>query len=131
MISSSTIILIFILLVLVLGVLLIAHRGKPRLNKKHFEKHWEKVEDDDDYPAAIAKADELLEEALKHAGIKGGTTGERLNNSVGFLRDLNGAWAAHKLHNQLAEGSDAKPTAIDCQRAIRQYKKALKDLGAL
>lgn len=131
MIDLSLIGSIVILLVLVLIILLIAHRGKPRMNTKHFERHWERIEENTNYSQAVVKADGLLEEALKVAGIKGGTTGERLNNAVGFLRDLNGVWAAHKLRNQLVHETDVNPTAIECQKALRRYKKALKDLGAL
>lgn len=97
--------------------LVIAHKGKPRMNKKHFEKHWKRIEEDDNYTAAILDADELLEDALKYARIKGGTTGERLNNSAGFIRDLSGAWSAHKLRNQIKDESESAPTAIDCQSA--------------
>ena len=131
MISPSVIVLFFILLVLVLMILLIAHKGKPRMNKKHFIRHWKKIEADEDYKAAVKEADHLLEEALRNAGIKGGTTGERLNNAVGFLSNLNGTWSAHKLRNAIIENSELQPTAIELQRALRQYKKALKDLGAL
>lgn len=131
MMNTSLIAMIFILLVLVLIILMIAHRGKPRMNKKYFEKHWQKISQNDNYPSAVMKADALLDEALRNAGIKGGTTGELLNNAAGFLRDVNGAWSAHKLRNTLAHEVDAKPTAIECQKALRQYKKALKDLGAL
>jgi hypothetical protein len=131
MINSSVIALIFIALVLVLVVLLIAHKGKPRMNKKYFEKHWERIVHNENYTEAIVKADALLGEALKNARIKGATIGEQLNNAAGFLRDVNAAWAAHKLRNKLVHESDANPTTIECQKALRQYKKALKDLGAL
>lgn len=131
MINSSIIALIFILLVLILVVLLITHKGKPRMNKAHFEKHWHAIDANENYTEAVVKADTLLEEALKNAGIKGGSTGERLNNAIGFLRDINGAWSAHKLRNQIVHESDANPSATECQKALRQYKKALKDLGAL
>lgn len=131
MMNSSTTILMFIALVLMLVILLIAHKGKPRMNKKHFQKRWEHIEADEDYAKAVLKADELLEEALKNAGIKGGTTGEKLNNAAGFLRDINGAWAAHKVRNQIVEGPEQSFTAMQLQKALRQYKKALKDLGAL
>lgn len=131
MINSSVIVLFFIFLVLILGVLLIAHKGKPRLNKKHFVKQWQDIESDENYKKAIIKADGLVEEALKNAGVKGGTTGERINNAAGFLRNVNGVWSAHKIYNQIIDNAQAEPTAIDCQKALRQYKKALKDLGAL
>lgn len=131
MINSSVIALVGILLFLVLVILLIVHKGKPRMNKKHFEAHWKKVEENENYPQAVIKADTLLEEALISAGIKGGTTGERLNNSTGFLKNINATWSAHKLRNQLVHEANANPTAMECQKALRQYKKALKDLGAL
>lgn len=131
MINSSLIALFFILLVLVLLILLIAHKGKPRMNKQHFQKYWAQIEANENYTAAVIKADTLLEEALRSAGIKGGTTGERLNNAAGFLRDINGTWAAHKLRNRVVHEATAEPTAMECQRALRQFKKALKDLGAL
>lgn len=131
MMNSSLVVLVLITLLLLLAILVIAHKGKPRLNKKHFEKQWERINENENYTAAVLSADELLEEALKHAGIKGGTTGERLNNSVGFLRDINGAWSAHKLRNRIKEEADFAPTAMECQKVLRQYKKALKDLGAL
>lgn len=122
---------ILMLLVLLLVLLLITHRGKPRVNKAHFEKKWKKITEQTDSRSAISEADELLEEALKKVGIKGGTTGERLNNSVGFLRNINGAWAAHKLHNQIVNDNEFIPSDSETKSAIRQYKRALKDLGAL
>ncbi len=131
MINSSIVALLFILLVLVLLILLITHKGKPRMNKHYFLKHWQNIESNDNYTNAVIKADALLDEALKNAGIKGATMGERLNNATGFLRDINGTWSAHKLRNRLAHDLEANPSAMDCQRALRRFKKALKDLGAL
>lgn len=131
MINSSVIALIFILMVLVLVLLLITHVGKPRLNKKHFEKLWRQIEAEENYTLAVLRADSLFDEALQNANIKGGTTGERLNNAVGFLRDINAAWSAHKLRNRIAHETNNQPTAIECQKALRKFKKALKDLGAL
>ena len=130
MINSSMIALIFILLVLILIVLLITHQGKPRVNKSYFLKHWQVIEAQGGVGAVI-KADTLLEEALKQVNIKGNTTGERLRNASGYLKDTNGTWAAHKLRNKIVHEPDAQPSSADCQRALGQFKKALKDLGAL
>lgn len=129
--NGRIIALIGILIFLVLVVIVIAHRSKPRLDKKYFEKHWKSIIEDEDYEKAVIKADSLLDEALKSAKIRGGTTGERLNNAVGFIRDINATWSAHKLRNTLAHESITDVTAMQCQKALRQYKKALKDLGAL
>lgn len=131
MIQPSTVALAAVVLFLFMIVLLIAHKGKPRVNKARFQSVWKKIEAEENYSAAVIKADALLDEALQAARIKGGTTGERLNNAAGFLRDVNSAWDAHKLRNKIAHESNATPTAMECQRALRQFKKALKDLGAL
>ena len=127
----STIYLVAILVILLLAILFIAHKTKPRLDKHYFVKHWKHIESMTEYSMAVLKADSLLDEALRKAGIKGGTMGERLNNSVGFLRDVNSTWSAHKLRNKIAHENGFQPSAMECQRAIRQIKKALKDLGAL
>lgn len=129
--TYSMIALILILSALVLVILIITHRGKPRLNKNYFTKHWDEIEKLEGSTLAVLKADSLLDEALKHANIKGGTMGERLNNSVGFIKDINSVWSAHKLRNVIAHEHDASPSSTDCHRALKQFKRALKDLGAL
>lgn len=129
--AYSMIALILILSVLVLVVLVITHRGKPRLNKSYFTKHWDAIEKLEGSTLAVLKADSLVDEALKYANIKGGTMGERLNNSVGFIKDINAVWSAHKLRNKIAHEHDATPSPAECHRALRQFKRALKDLGAL
>lgn len=123
--------LVFVLLILCMVVLLIAHKGKPRVDRAYFQAAWQKIESQENYSMAVMKADALLDEALKAARIKGNTMGERLNNAAGFLRDINSAWAAHKLRNKIAHEPHSEPTAMECQRALRQFKKALKDVGAL
>lgn len=128
----TSMIALLILLVVLAGVLvLIAHKTKPRLNKNYFIKHWKAIESQKSRSSAVLKADSLFDEAMKRAGIKGGTTGERLNNAVGFLRDINGAWTAHKVRNRIAHEHDNEPSASECNNALKQFKKALKDLGAL
>jgi hypothetical protein len=129
--NSSIIALIVILIFLVLVIIAIAHRAKPRLDKTYFQKHWQAIAAQEDYVRAVLKADALLDEALQYAKLRGTTTGERLNNAVGLIKDINATWSAHKLRNSIAHDVAANPTAIQCQKALRQYKKALKDLGAL
>lgn len=129
--DNSLVVLVIIVLAL-LGLLsLVAYMTKPKLNKAHFKKKWDEVMAMDNLTLAVIKADALVDEALRHAGMRGETMGERLNNSNGVVSDVTGAWSAHKLRNRLVHESDAKPTDSDCKRALRQCKKSLKDLGAL
>ena len=129
--DSSLIALVLIALVLVGLLSAVMRFTKPRLNKEHFAKKWREVENESNHMLAIIKADSLVDEALKHAHIKGNTMGERLNHAAGLLRDLNGAWGAHKLRNRLVHETDTNVTAAQYNFALRQCKKALKDLGAL
>lgn len=129
---DSSLLALALIALLLVGLLAgVMHYTKPRMNKDHFIKKWKEIEAESNHTLAIIKADTLVDEALKHAGVKGSTMGERLNHAAGLLRNLNGAWAAHKLRNKLVHESDAKVTSSQYSYAMRQCKKALKDLGAL
>jgi hypothetical protein len=127
----SLVALLFVLAMLVGVVLLIAHRSKPKLNKKYFTNRWKQIEDMQNLPMAVLKADSLVDEALRRIHVKGGTMGERLNNSSGFLQDINATWSAHKLRNKIAHENGNEPSTTECKKALRHFKRALKDLGAL
>lgn len=129
--DRSLIILILIVAALLGLLALVARMTHPKMNKAHFQKKWTELTSMDNLTLAVIKGDSLLDEALRHAGMRGETMGERLNNSAGFVRDINGAWSAHKLRNRLVHDTDAKAKDSECERALRQFKKALKDLGAL
>lgn len=129
--DSGLIVLLLIILALVGVMALVTHASRPRLNKSHFQKKWQSIEASALSSLSIIQADSLVDEALRVAGVKGNTMGERLNNSTGILRDINGAWSAHKLRNRVAHESSIKVADKDVARALSQFKKALKDLGAL
>ncbi len=125
-----------IALVLIAGSLvgilaLVTHFTKPKMNKQHFVKKWEDILAEKNTTMSVIKADSLVDEALRHAGIKGGTMGERLNNATGILRDADGVWSAHKLRNKVVHQTDTVVSVSEQQRALRHFKKALKDIGAL
>ena len=128
---NSLIALLILLFVLMLVLVLIAHKTKPKMNKAYFIKHWKAIESQKNYSSAVLKAASLMDESMKKIGIKGGTTGERINNAVGYLSNINGTWSAHKLRNKIAHEHDSEPSETECKKALRQFKKALKDLGAL
>ena len=129
--DNSLMVLALIILVLVGVMATVTHLTKPRLNKSHFQKKWHAIESATLSNLSVIQADSLVDEALRHAGVRGGTMGERLNNATGILRDINGTWSAHKLRNRIAHEASVKISDKDIERALRQSKKALKDLGAL
>lgn len=129
--DSNFLVLLVISLALVLLLMVVTKITHPKLNKHHFEKKWSEVESETNLQMAVIKADSLLDEALRHANIKGSTMGERLNNSRGLLRDINGAWSAHKMRNRLVHETNSGSAEPEAKRALKSFKKALKDLGAL
>ncbi len=129
--DSSLIALILIILMLVGVMAVVTHFTRPRMNKVHFQKKWQSIESAQLSSLSVIQADSLVDEALRHYGVKGGTMGERLNNATGILRDINGTWSAHKLRNRIAHESSVNVSDKEIARALRQSKKALKDLGAL
>lgn len=79
----------------------------------------------------VMKADKLLDAALKDHGVKGSTMGERMKAARSLFRNNNAVWAAHKLRNRVAHENNISVNPKTVQHALKAYKMALKDLGAL
>lgn len=88
-------------------------------------------DDNSSYHLAILNADILVDQALRESGIDGETMGERLKNCTAKFSDLNGLWSAHKLRNRIAHESDVNVTYDEARFAMSNFKKALKELGAI
>ena len=93
-------------------------------NKK--SARWEEIltliksENQNDWKAAIMKAENLLEEALDENGFEGFTTGDRLKNAN--FSTLQNAWAGYKVRNAIAHD----PTFVLTQR---EAKMAVANFG--
>ena len=83
------------------------------------------------YVTSILNADKLLDRALVEMGVPGKTMGERLKRIPSKFTDINGVWRVHKLRNALAHEPDFEVSWRQASNALRIYKQALKDLGAL
>ncbi len=84
------------------------------------------------YNAAVSEADKLLDKALCEMGVQGKTMGERLKR-VGKEKfsNLNSVWYVHKLRNQIAHEPGFTLEFSQATRAMKVYRQALKDLGAI
>lgn len=129
--DSSLVILVIIVFLLLATISLVARIAKPRLDKSYFISHWEGIESETNLMVALISADKLLDEGLKRSGVKGKTMGDRLKLSRGLIKDINGVWSAHKLRNQAVHEPDKQLSSKDVTWALKQFKKALKDVGAL
>lgn len=110
---------------------------RRKMRVEHFTERWQELQkccaSRKTWPEAIAKADDLLAEALKRAGYKGKTTGERLVAAQHDLTANDAVWLGHKLHNRLSqENIDVrKLKKSNVVQALAGFRQALKDLGAL
>lgn len=130
-----------IIAILVLAFLALAggrfrkKRGNARLNYSKFRERWrsvgEKCHDQNLWRDAVIEADQLLDDALKKRGFKGGSMGERMVSARQSLTDNDSAWFAHKLRDKLVHDEHVELTRPVVQKAVKGARQALKDLGAL
>lgn len=108
---------------------------RSRLNTAKFKQRWQELQqlchDQSTWPLAVIDADKLLDSALKQRGFKGKTMGERLTSAQNDLKDNDGTWQAHKLRNKLVHENVKNLKKSETMDALKGFRDALKDLGAL
>ena len=127
--------------ILILGLILVAFitRRAPRqnLDKEIYQAEWLKIMNncETSEPSSLAMAvlggDKLVDKAMVELGFVGKTMGERLKNSPKKFSDLDGLWSAHKLRNRLAHETGFVPSSKEARQALANFRRALKDLGAI
>lgn len=115
----------------------LARRALTSGHKEVVAREWEQVQSllaagrGSSFSAAIIEADKLVDYCLKSLGASGTTLGERLRSAEPHFSDYQGLWQAHKLRNRLVHEHDSDPTPNEVRRAVDQFERALRDLGAL
>lgn len=109
---------------------------KASLDKEFVSRKWTNIQtmsqgNGSHLKDAVSEADKLLDYAMKGSGFKGATMGERLKNHRGRFSDINSVWSAHKLRNALAHEADFDLVPSQAREAVKNFERALKDLGAL
>lgn len=135
--------MLLLLLAAVLIVAVVFLAGIGTLNKKrsgldhaYYQKQWQTIEGfkqngGASWQLAVFEADKLLDHALKNRGFSGETMGERLKSANRAFMNNNAVWDAHKLRNRLAHEQNVPLNGIVVDKALRSFKAALKDVGAL
>jgi hypothetical protein len=114
----------------------LARRHLNTANRETIQARWLAVESlvkagqSSNLKAAVIDADKLLDFTLKALGASGSTLGERLRSAQRSFSNYNGVWQAHKLRNQIVH-EDGGIVAAQVPVAIKQFRQALEDLGAL
>lgn len=138
--SNITLLAFFAAILIVAGLILaiiVYTKGGRTLNQEKYRTKWLSIERSlvrdqvASYHLSVLNADKLLDHALKEAGYKGATMGERLKLANSQLGNRNAIWAAHKLRNQIAHEPDVQVNYDTARRALASFKQALKDIGAI
>lgn len=107
------------------------------LDKKGIKKRWQEIEDllkrpgEMNYKLAVMEADKLLDYILKSMSMAGKDMGERIRFASFKFGRLRKVWWAHALRNQLVHEATFSLGYGTAKRAVKTFKKALQELGAL
>ncbi|MCX6807286.1 MAG: hypothetical protein NTZ80_00530 [Patescibacteria group bacterium] len=130
----NDLLLYFIGLIIILLVgtifLFILKKRRKKLSSKIKEKikqELEKIDKEIDFQKAIFAADKLLDFVLSAKGLTG-SLGEKLKKGEKLFSNINEVWEAHKIRNRIAHELGAKISEPEFTRAIRSFKKAIKEL---
>jgi hypothetical protein len=110
-------------------------RRKTVLDTAYFEERWREVlvylKNEGARQLSIIEADKLLDEALKRRHFSGKTMGERLVSAQREFSNNNSVWAAHKMRNRLVHEHAVKLKNGELEGALKGFRQALKDIGAM
>ena len=137
----NDLILFMFFMVVIIGIALLivislTKRGGKTLDQQKYRTRWLEITQNagstpETWQFAILSADKLLDSALRDRGVMGETLGERLKNAKSYLSNIDGVWRAHKLRNRIAHDDGVKVSQRQAGEALKIFKKALTDLGAL
>ena len=96
---------------------------------------WKKVADllnsqsQNDWKQAILEADTMLDDVLTGLGYQGESIGEKLKRvAPGDFKNLDDAWEAHKVRNQIAhDGSAFQLTHHEANQTIGRYRRVFEE----
>jgi hypothetical protein len=133
--TVAAVVAVVLILLIVFGVTFWQKKHRTKLKPEQFETRWKALQklcaDKSTWPLAIIDADKLLDDALKSLKYKGKTMGERLVAAQRDMSDNDAVWFAHKLRNKLVheDFTSLKESAV--KDALKGFRQALRDLGAL
>jgi hypothetical protein len=109
---------------------------KTDMPKKRAQAAWATVQkhlfsgNANDLKMAVVQADNILNDALQYAGVRGANLGDRLKNiKRGQMPNIEEVWAAHKLRNEIAHETNFILKHNTAEQALEAFEAALKNLG--
>ena len=137
--NTFVIIMFFAVIIIGLALLIVialTRRGGSMLNQDRYRSEWLHItqavaDDPSSWQFAILRADKLLDKALRERGVNGENMGDRLKNAKPYVTNLDRVWSMHKVRNRIAHETNVNVSKRQAGEALKVYKRALTDLGAL
>lgn len=134
--SFEMLVAVFIgLTILFVAAFLVVKLVPKRTKKSTFQAKWKEIYQycahKETWPTALARADELLDMALKRRRYKGKNMGERLVAAQKVFTDNDSLWFAHKLSVKSREHPKMRLKEKDVKDALTSVRQGLKDLDVL
>ena len=107
------------------------------VDKTKVKRQWQKIEElmklggESNFEKAVILADKLVNWVMQEKGARGNTFAERARSFRQKFSDCNGLWQAHILRNHIVHDPDFETYKFSAEKAIANFKKALRDLGGL
>lgn len=107
------------------------------LDKSGIKNRWQEIEKmldrpgEMNYKLAVMEADKLLDFVLKSMSMSGKDMGERIRFASFKYGRLRKVWWAHVLRNQMVHEATFSLNHTMAKRAIKTFRHALEELGAL
>lgn len=137
----NTMVIVMVIAVIAIGLVLLivmslTRRGGQMLDQEKYRSEWLRIsqsitDNPDSWQFAVLSADKLLDKAMRERGIPGDTMGERLKVSKNRFSNINRVWEMHKLRNRIAHEHNVNVSKRQAGEALKVFKKALQELGAL
>ncbi len=113
------------------------NRSSAQLDVEKYRLKWLEIErqltgnDQRLSQLAVIEADKLLDHAMREAGVDGDTMGDRLKSASSRWSNVDLIWKSHKLRNKIVHEAGFEATRESLRQALKGYKVALKDIGAI
>jgi len=131
---SALILIAFIGTVMFLAIYFL-QKKVSNVDREFFKTQWQSIEvmsrAEASWVQAIVDADKLMDEALKQNRYSGKTTADRMVAANRAFSKPDFVWRSHKIRNKVVHETRVKLRQGHVNSALRGFKMALKDLGAL
>jgi hypothetical protein len=137
----NSLVIVMFMVVVVIGVTLlifmtVTRRSGKVLDQEKYRSRWLEItqnmsDSKDSWQFAVLSGDKLLDTALRERGIPGEKMADRLKIAKSYIRNIDGVWRAHKLRNKIAHEESVSLSRRQADEALKVFRQALIDLGAL